>query len=334
MGILQRYQQANAIRYRENSIVLLRTKILKDISGTQLAKDLLELALKPPTYTLEGASHVRMNLHALPDGTYAAWARGPDGRFIGQATLRPEFNAAQLVGVGSAAILYICMNQIAKELRTIGVQLDKLQSAIEDNANKAFQQALAYAVEALDRRDRYQLQLAELPLRQTLAQQAAALVRELHALPKVGEGLWVNVGFRSDKTSEISRGMLAQETRLQSVFVGFSTLIEMRRWLDGRAASQRALSSFDLDELLQALRHAEALGGRVAARIETKKPKSLGTTEIDSSTLATPWAHAAGAIDQGKRQLRLKELGFGRQSTLITIPCHEITTAFAPAVAR
>lgn len=314
--VFSNFFQSSAQR-RETDAAKLRAVVLKALQNTELAVKLYSLSAGAPATA--GGSFVRMNLHVTPNGAYDVWARGPDGMVVGQATADATMlSASSIATLGATAVLYVAMHQIASELRAISGQLERIAEAQNDAANARFQQSLAYCVEAHDRGAADKLRSGgELELRKSLGEQSMALIRGIERLPDVREGRLVRVGLLSDRSSEIERSLLALESRLQCLFTGFSTLATIKAYTDGRAAVQGCFASFPLAPLSQAFEAAAARGSRVEAKAER------GTID-----LAGPWRHAHRALDVASSRLRLDDVQFGRQSTLVTIPLSEIRETY------
>lgn len=307
---------------REQSAKKLRVALLEGIRGTPLER----LLRNAP------GELVRLNLHQSPGGGFAAWVRGADGQVLGQATVTPTLSAQDVAQLGAAAVLYVCLYQIASELRSINKKLAAIKQQMDDKDASEFQQVLAYCVSAIDHNDKQALGRGELNLRTSLAAQAKKLVREIQNLPDIRENMFVKMGVASDRKAEIAKDLLEQETVLQVVFTGFSTLI--RIWEITSKKPQNELKSFELQELSTHLRLAESKAKMVMARTNGAEGVSLAApAALREVSLASPWSHALKAVDVANSYFRPEHMGFGRQSTLIVVPRQEITEILGPEMA-
>jgi len=328
MGAIQRYRQSRAVRQRNKSSSELEQGIKFALRGTSLATKILKISTPPnETYKVVGDPRVVFNLQRMPDGTLAAWARDGTGRFIGQARLKPVMHTARYAKAASAAALIIALNEVERRLRSIDQRLDRIEVMLRDDATKRGQQALAFAVEAIDRRDDLSMRLAELPLRQCLAQHLMRLIRDIDAIPQMETGLTGRfTNWWNENRSRIIEGTLGLQTQLQDLFVGFQVLHRLKLQLDGQAAASRCTESFDLNLFEQGLITADQ---RIKT-IEDVRQKTENDTELSYlAELRAPWLRANETLKKIRATERASFTDLLGQDTAVVIKLQDLRSALA-----
>jgi hypothetical protein len=326
MSMIQRYRQTRAVAIRKRHHSQLQVLIAQSIKGTKLAKQLTDVIQSDALYKIEGAKHIVFNLHKNADGSYFAFARDATGKIIGNARLRPALSVGRAAKMGAAAIAYVAMHEIASELRAAQKRLANIERKLESAADADFQQALAYAIEALDRRDMLALQLGELPLRRSLAAQILELNHELDTIPDLRSGLLIRVGVLGDGSDAIREDLLARETRLHAVFSGIQILLHLKTLIHGTEMARRSLASLPMQQLAHSLAHAHEKAKLIETSTPTQDPSgpphNIYSEVWRKAQLLTEFA-CAGTLNKN-------QIDFGAAATLLTIPAECIMRELAP----